>query len=142
MESTGYNRLINFLHGRRVRITHSETPDIYYQGRCEKAEMEERKHITNVKLSFTCDAYAMKHVETTLTANVGASTDIILRAARKSVSPKITVSEACTLAFGSRSVALSPGTYTIPGLVVRDEPLAVTVSGSGVITFTWRDGVL
>ena len=46
------------------------------------------------------------------------------------------------LAFGTASWALSTGTYQLPDLVVPQGGAEITYSGTGALSFTYREAVL
>jgi phage-related protein len=143
IDGNGHARLMQFLHGRRVKITFSDMPDVYFTGRCTDAEESRRKRVTNQTYNFTCEPYALKHTPTVIHRDVtGSGVEIALQAARKSAIPTITVTAACTLVYGDNTYTIAAGTHTIPSLIVTDSAETLTVTGSGTITISWRDGVL
>lgn len=142
LEGRGFRELTQFLHGRRVKLTFSPEPDFYYYGRCDAAAEATRRRVTNQTFTFTCEPYMLAHAPTVIRRQVGSGARILLAARRKSAIPQITVTDACTLEYGGNTYALTPGTHTVPTLIVTDKPQMLAVSGAGTITLQWRDGML
>jgi hypothetical protein len=81
-------------------------------------------------------------METVVSRAVTGSASIALESVRRPVTPSITVSAEMTISFSGDSATLPVGTYTLPDLILTDIPTTVTVTGTGTITFKWRDGDL
>lgn len=136
-----YEQLTNFLHGRRVKIFHSLDLNHYYYGRCEDANLKTERHVSDIELTFVCDPYRKAVLPTVVTNTITGSADIILRAARESVCPKITATAAFTLLDGEALYSIDAGTVSIPTLIINDKPRKISVTGTGQLTFSWTDGV-
>lgn len=140
---SGLAAVTQFLHGRQCKITFSEDPDWYYLGRCDNAQGSTRKRVTNQTFVFTCQPYKLAHIPTLrkLNPTVGGVTTV-LQAARKSVIPQITLTEACELTYDGNTYSLTAGTHTVPTFIITDAPKVLTATGSGELTLKWQDGVL
>lgn len=142
MTSLYADKLADFCAGRVVKIYHSADPARYYLGRCECSD-KTRTHVTDMTITATCDPYKLCEMETVIASAITASGTVSLLAQRRPVSPSVTVSAAMAIAFDNTTVSFTAaGTYTVPTLVITDTPKTVTVTGSGNISFAWRDGVL
>lgn len=141
MTDTWWRELVNFCHGRNIKITHSRDPEHYYYGRCTTSH-ETQQHITDVDLSVVCNPYRLAHRETVIPINVSGTQEITLEAQRRPVTPAVTVAAQMSLEYDGAGITLVPGTQNVKDLLITDTPKTVTVTGTGLITFRWRDGVL
>lgn len=143
LESRAYQTMVQFLHGRKVKITFSDQPEWYFYGRCESVASQTRKRVTNTTLSFICDPFKLAHIETVkaFTASGTAQTDLLYTSRRRLV-PQIVVSDAATLAYNNATYTLTEGTHKPPTFIVDDTPREVSITGSGTVDIIWRDGVL
>lgn len=142
MAETQMNNVVNFLHGRRVKIIHSRDLEHYYEGRCDKADVQTKKRVTDASLTFTCFPYRRAVHETRITKTVNGTSDILLQAVRESVIPTITTTAQMTLQYEGATYSAKAGTFVSPDIVATDVPKTLTVKGTGKITLTWRDGEL
>lgn len=143
MNETLHRALIQFCLGRVMKIMFSDDPQHYFYGRCDAIDAATARRVTDADMTFTCDAYRLSRIPTTLQTTVDESAEIVLRAARMSVTPTITVSAACTLEYGGETYSVEAGTHT-PGFVVTDQPqtLEITTESTATVSVTWRDGEL
>ena len=137
---------VNRYAGQLVQVICSEEPDLYYIGTIE-AESSYDPHMGKGVLLFSCsdgDAYRYHVMETSVSRN-GSGT-ITLVNDYMPVVPVITTTAETTLTWmvGSDSFhkTLSAGTWEIPELELAPGNNSVTVSGSGLTTFQYREGRL
>ena len=137
---------VNRYAGQLVQVICSEEPDLYYIGTIE-AEPSYDPHMGKGGLLFSCsdgDAYRYHVMETSVSRN-GSGT-VTLVNDYMPVVPVITTTAETTLTWmvGSDSFhkTLSAGTWEIPELELAPGNNSVTVSGSGLTTFQYREGRL
>ena len=137
---------VNRYAGQLVQVICSEEPDLYYIGTIE-AEPAYDPHMGKGVLLFSCsdgDAYRYHVMETSVSRN-GSGT-VTLVNDYMPVVPVITTTAETTLTWmvGSDSFhkTLSAGTWEIPELELAPGNNSVTVSGSGLTTFQYREGRL
>lgn len=137
---------VNHYAGQLVQVICSEEPDLYYIGTIE-AEPSYDPHMGKGVLLFSCsdgDAYRYHVMETSVSRN-GSGT-VTLVNDYMPVVPVITTTAETTLTWtvGSDSFhkTLSAGTWEIPELELAPGNNSVTVSGSGLTTFQYREGRL
>ena len=141
MTDTWWRYLVDFCHGKRIKLTNSADPDYYYEGRCA-ASHETRKRVTDVSLELSCQPYRLSHRETVITAQVNGTASILLEAARKPVTPTITVSAEMTAEFDGYPMTLPAGSTFASLYVVTDTAKPLMLTGNGQVEIRWRDGVL
>lgn len=137
---------VNRYAGQLVQVICSEEPDLYYIGTIE-AEPSYDPLMGKGVLLFSCfdgDAYRYHVTETTVSKS-GSGT-VALANDYMPVVPVITTTAETTLTWmvGSDSFhkTLSAGTWEIPELELAPGNNSVTVSGSGLTTFQYREGRL
>lgn len=137
---------VNRYAGQLVQVICSEEPDLYYIGTIE-AEPSYDPLMGKGVLLFSCsdgDAYRYHVMETSVSRN-GSGT-VTLVNDYMPVVPVITTTAETTLTWmvGSDSFhkTLSAGTWEIPELELAPGNNSVTVSGSGLTTFKYREGRL
>ena len=137
---------VNRYAGQLVQVICSEEPDLYYIGTIE-AEPSYDPPMGKGVLLFSCsdgDAYRYHVMETSVSRN-GSGT-VTLVNDYMPVVPVITTTAETTLTWmvGSDSFhkTLSAGTWEIPELELAPGNNSVTVSGSGLTTFQYREGRL
>ena len=137
------DEITSAVHGKRLEITTDDKPDYYLSGRCEVKERNNNKAYGTVKIECNCDPWYYRLTETVRSFSISSETDIILvNNGRKTLTPEITVNGSITVAFNSTSVDLTTGTYKLSKLKLISGNTPLTLSGSGSISFTYREGVL
>lgn len=140
---TGWRALVNFLHGRRVKITFSDDAEWYFIGRCEDIQSSTRKRVTDTVLTFTCDPYKLAKNETAIVVTATETQKRqTLYTSRRRVVPEITVADNATLVYDGNTYTLTAGTHKPPTFIIDDTPRTVLITGSGTVKFKWRDGML
>ena len=132
----------NAIHGKKVRIVLDDDPTFYYLGRCHVSGFKNEKGAGAVSVDCDCEPYKYKMDKTVVTKAVNGTEAIMLTNARKRAVPTITTTAAMTIAFGGGTWTNSAGTYTIPELELVEGANAVTVTGTGTVTFAWQEGEL
>ena len=144
-------KMINRFDGYSVQITHPDFPNHYLVGRIQVTkEYNDPVHCA-VKVSAVCEPWLYNANETvvTVTLTTTEQTAALQNAGRLAVVPKVDVTGEATLTYGTITQTLSTGTYYLPDLYLTPDggPLQpavhnVSCSGSGTVTFTYREAVL
>lgn len=137
-----YSMVLNALHGQKVHIVLDEDPNWYYVGRLSVSPYTSDKNIGKIDIEADCEPYKYKQNETVVTEAVSGSKTIILPNSRKRVIPTIKTTAAMEIAFGGRTYQAKAGTFIYPALELVEGDNEVTVTGTGTITFTYREGGL
>ena len=137
-----FSKVQDALHGRRMDISLDEDSDHYYSGRIEVSPFTNEKNIGIISVSCTCEPWKYKKVETVVAQPVDGSVTIILSNSRKKAVPTIATNAEMTIEFDGYSGTYSAGTFIIPELELVQGENTVTVTGTGNITFTYREGGL
>lgn len=132
----------NALLGRRLKITLSTEPDSYYDGRCEAVTTDTGRRLGQLLAEFTCAPYRLRNEETVVHREIDGSENVELINARMPVIPVITVTAAMDITFDGAAFSLSAGTHRLSTVLLQEGRNTVGVTGTGSITFTYREGVL
>lgn len=135
----------NLLNGKKVKITLDKDDEYYYTGRCTVNSFLSDKKIRQIVVTARVSPYKLKQFETVLIYQLsGEAQNIVVQNSRKSVSPVIiTTDDNVTVTFGHRTYTLeTAGQYRILDILLTMGDNALTVTGSGTITFRFQEGAL
>lgn len=141
------NTMVNWLDGWRMDIILPDDAEHYITGRVSiQPEYNDMAHAA-VTVTATCDPWRYSNYETViaLTATEEAQPARLTNNGRRTVVPLLTISgEAASvlLVFGTASWMLSAGTYQLPDLVVNQGGADLTYSGTGDLSFSYREALL
>ena len=143
------NQMINKLDGMRLNIVLPDDSLHYITGRVRVEKLYNDPVHASVRVSATCDPWRYNNTETVVgvTAATTAKTVSLINNGRLSLVPKTkvaggTVTIKFTYDGSSRTWTGGAGEYNFVDLYVKPGSLAVTYSGTGTITFTYREAVL
>jgi hypothetical protein len=136
--------MVNQLDGYTATIIHPDHPKQYMTGRLQVIPDYNNLVHCRVKLSAVCEAWLYNREETTATVNLTTNkqTVALKNKGRLSVAPIVKVTGSATLTYNEYTATLSAGTYTPPWLCLTPGEHLVEYSGTGSVTFTYREAVL
>lgn len=143
--------MLNLLDGHTAHIIHPDHPESYMLGRVQVTKEYNNLVQAKVKVTAVCEPWSYNARETSVTVELSASAKTIqLRnSGRLGVMPLVEVTGEATLAYNGTTATLSAGAYTLPWLYIAaaggpasPNDIALEISGSGVVTFTYREAVL
>ena len=140
-----YTDIKNAIHGKKGRIILDDDPSFFYVGRCTVSKYTNEKNIGKITVECDCEPYKYKMAETVVTRAVSGTDTIVLTNSRKRAVPLVTIqtNTSMTLVYNVDNVwTLSAGSYMLPELELVEGDNAVTVTGTGTVTFRWREGEL
>ena len=141
------SEMVNALDGRRLDIIHPDYPSHYLTGRVHIAvDYSDLVH-ASVTVTATCDPWLYCETERTymVVAENEEQTLALTNTGRRLAVPQVEVTgddASVLIKYGSVSLAMSPGTYKLPDLLLPTGTTLVTVSGSGMAKITYREAVL
>lgn len=140
-------KMVNALDGRRLEIRHPDYPAHYLTGRVQVVvEYNDLAHAA-VTVTAVCDPWLYSCTERayTLTATNAAQVVALSNKGRRMVVPRAVVTgsgASFRLEFGATSLALGPGTFDLPDLLLPPGDTPVSYSGNGTAVITYREAVL
>ena len=134
----------NLLNGRVFKITLDKDDEFYYLGRCQVSGYEVDRKIRQIVVMATVKPYKFKQDVTVMKyALTNTPKSVSLINGRKTVSPSIECTNDDTvIVFGDATFNLSAGTHKVLDIQLKEGNNAVTVSGTGSVTFTYQEGEL
>lgn len=141
------NTMVNWLDGWRMDIQLPDDGGHYITGRVHVAKEYNDPAHAAVTVTAVCDPWRFANYETVirLAAAEAAQTARLPNSGRRSVVPVLQItgdSAAVNLVYGGSSWALSAGTYQLPDIVLAQGGIEITYSGTGELSFTYREAVL
>ena len=136
--------MINLLDGYNVTIIHPDHPQRYLVGRITvEKDYNDPVHCA-VKITATCEPWFYNAEETVIAVEAKSTEQIVelVNSGRLAMTPKVVVHDEALIAYGAYSKALNEGTYYLPDLFLTPGTHEVVVSGSGIVSFTYREAVL
>lgn len=137
--------MTNWLDGWRADIILPDDDQHYLVGRVSVAKLYNNLAHGSVRVTAVCEPWRYNKEETVvvLEGAADAQTVTLPNQGRLAVIPLLAVTGGeVLLSAGASSWALGPGTYALPDLLLPQGGKAVTYSGTGVLTFTYREAIL
>lgn len=138
------NEIVNLLHGNELRIIDPDDLDHYLLGECRVDSITNTKAYGSFTVVADCEPYrySIEEINRTVSASATPLDIVLTNNGRKTLTPVVKVTGTANLVIGTTSVSLGAGTYKLTSLILRPGSNVVTVSGSGSVTFTYREGVI
>lgn len=136
--------MTTLLDGEKVRIIHPDFPGKYMVGRVEVVPDFNGLAYCSVKVSAVLEPWLYNEAETEVNVNLSATeqTVTLTNSGKMAVVPIVEVTDEATLVWGEYSKTLSAGAYQLPDLCLVPGDHSVVCSGSGSVTFIYREAVL
>lgn len=134
----------NRLNGRACRITLDKDPDYYWQGRCAVDSYTSNKRLRQFVVSARVRPYKYKQTETVATFDLTETEQTVsLQNSRRSVCPVITCTDDNTvIVFNGNTFNFGVGSHKDLKIRFTEGINQVTISGTGQVTFTYKEGDL
>lgn len=135
-------RIMNALHGRRVRITADTDPLCYWEGFTTVETIKDGAVISEFVIS--ADVYPYKKYLEPLSKSqtITDSGTMTISNKRMPSSPVITASAAMTLVYRGREYVLAAGDNAMDFELYPFDDNTLAFTGSGTVTVTWTGGSL
>lgn len=133
------------LHGKKVKVIEPDDPDHYFYGR---VKIKSKKNIipyAEINVEIVCDPwrYAINESERKVEVNSSTVSDIVINNnGVKTLCPIITVTGVVDITYNGHKTTLTEGAYQISDIKLRQGVNIVGVSGSGTVTFSYREADL
>jgi hypothetical protein len=133
------------IHGRKVQIIEPDDPEHYFLGRVTIKDGTRHASYSTFTLEAVCEPWRYARAESTRRVEVtaGDPQDVVIEnTGVKTVCPDIQVEGAVTLTYEGGTVDLTTGAYKVADIKLRYGANVVGVSGTGTVTFTYREATL
>lgn len=137
-------RVVASLHGKKIKIVEPDDPDHYFYGR---VKVKSRKNIlpyAEYSIEAICEPwrYALEDTIRTVEVNGNTASVVIHNNGVKTVCPDITVTGSVEISYKGGSTTLTEGSYKISDIRLYQGSNIVGVSGTGTVTFTYKEAAL
>lgn len=134
-------KIVNTLHGKRMNIKDPDYPDSYFYGRIVVKDVVNNLAYAEFKVEATCDPWVYSNTDTVRVIDLtdAVKNVVIMNYGVKTLTPTITVSDSLTIKYGDHEKTLSAGAYKISDLLLRQGANVIGVSGTGSVTFTYKE---
>ncbi len=132
------------LNGRKRQIILDRDPEYYWWGRLTVNEYLQDKNLKQITITAVVEPYKYRVSETSKTfALTETAANIILNNGRKSVVPLIDcTADNTVITCEGGTFALNAGTHRLSDIMLHEGENILTLSGSGEVTFRYREGEL
>lgn len=134
----------NALHGKKMNVTLDDDPGFYYAGRPHVSNFTNDRNIGVISVEVECEPFKYKVEKTVVKVDVSGTKTISLTNSRKRAVPEvvITTDSSIRIEFKGNIWDLGSGSFTLPELELVEGENPVTLTGTGIITFTYQEGSL
>ena len=139
------SQMMNALDGYRMNIELPDDNEHYLTGRVSVKRLYNDEAHASVQVTVVCDPWKYSKAETVVNLQATTTTQqaVLINLGRRGVVPVLEVSEGeVLLVYGASSWALSAGMYALPDIYLTYGEHAITYSGTGKLTFTYREAIL
>lgn len=137
--------MTNWLDGWRVNITLPDDDMHYLVGRVRVKRLYNDLAHGAVQVVATCDPWRYNVNETVVTRQATETEQslVLVNMGRLAVTPLLTIAEGdVLLTYGEASWSLGAGTYVLPDIYLRSGEHQVKYTGTGALTFSYREARL
>lgn len=142
---SAFSAIKNALHGKKMRVILDDDPSFFYVGRIFVSKFTDERNIGILQIEADCEPYKYKLQPTIMSVTVNGTQAVSLTNTRKRAVPEVVIDTAGSMRLeyqGSNIWDLGSGSYTLPELELVEGENIVTVTGTGTVTFTYREGAL
>ena len=132
------------LHGKKIKVIEPDDSTHYYYGRVKVKSKSNKLAYAEISLEITCEPWRFAIEESVRRVDVMTSSAsvVIHNSGVKTLCPTLTVSGSVNVEIDGLSTDLTTGEYKITNLKLKTGVNIVKVSGSGSVTFTYREADL
>ena len=136
--------IVNRLHGKKVKLVEPDDPTHYFLGRVTVKTLNNRLPYGEISLEAVCDPWRYSINDSVRRVEVNGKTVevVINNNGAKTLSPEITVTGSIDISFNNGNVSLRDGNYKVSDLRLYAGVNIISVSGKGVVTFTYKEADL
>ena len=137
--------IVNNIHGKKLPIIEPDDPDHYFLGRVKVKDINNIIPYATISIEATCEPWRYLNEDITRYFKVNSldpTALVFTNEGAKTVCPEIKITGAITLMYDGIETQLSAGVYKISDLKFKQGKNVVEVSGSGSVTFTYKEADL
>lgn len=137
-------KIVASLHGKKVKIVEPDDPTHYFYGRVTVKSRENNLAYAEYTIEAICEPWRYALEDTVRTVEVSGNTAsvVINNNGVKTVCPVITVTGSVKITYKGNSTTLTDGSYKITDIKFYQGVNVVDISGTGSVTFTYKEADL
>ena len=137
-------RIVTSLHGKKIKIVEPDDPDHYFYGRVKIKSRENNLAYAEYTIEAICEPwrYALNDTVRTVEVNGNTASVVIRNNGVKTVCPVITVTGSVDIIYNGVVMSLTAGSYKITDVKIYQGVNIVGVSGTGSVTFMYKEADL
>ena len=140
--AAAYSRVLNNLHGKKMKIVLDDDPDFYYIGRVTVSDYVSSKRIGNITIEVDAEPYKYKQILTIVTRTVNGTLNMDYYNLRKSVVPKFVTTAQVQITHNGNTYTIGSGTHIIPNIIFTRGTNTLTLSGTATVAVHYQEGDL
>ena len=142
-----YSAMQADIHGKRCKITLSEDPDYYWDGRCSVGAMEQDGMACYVPVVVICQPYKLKQSKTVVQDDslTGEYKEIVLSNDTMPTIPTITVQQETAIQYNGATYSINTGSHRLLDIILVSGGGTIKAKapgGSGSIKIEYQEGAL
>ena len=142
-----YSAMQAYIHGKRCKITLSDDPGYYWDGRCSVGAMEQDGLACYVPVVVICQPYKLKQSKTVVQDDslTGEYKEILLSNDTMPTIPTITVQQETTIEYNGATYSINTGSHRMLDIILVSGGgtiKAKALGGSGSIKIEYQEGAL
>lgn len=134
-------QISNLLNGKRCGVILDKDPNYRWTGRFTVDEYKSNKNLHQIVVGFVVAPYKLKVAETTVIVPSGTNTRTLVNG-RKTAIPTIICTAQTTVEFNGNTFTFNAGTHRNVEITLLEGNNQVTVTSTGMTTFTYQEGDL
>ena len=142
-----YSAMQAYIHGKRCKVTLSDDPDYYWDGRCSVGAMEQDGAACYVTVVAICQPYKLKQSKTVVQDDslTGEYKEILLSNDTMPTIPTITVQQETTIEYNGATYSINTGAHRSLDIILVSGGGTIKAKapgGSGSIKIEYQEGAL
>lgn len=142
MWAATYSEILDHLHGRELKIIMDDDREYSYKGRVTVKNHSPEKTTAGITLIADVEPYKTRQIAEKRSVTITESGTLTIMGKRKPVIPTITTTADMQMAFKGRTYSLTAGENRLPEVVMLEGKNVFSFTGTGTVTFEYREGRL
>ena len=136
-------KIVSSLHGKKIKIIEPDDPEHYFFGRVKIKSSKNSLPYLEFTIEAICEPWRYAINESVRHVEVSEKTDVVINNnGVKTLCPDITVTGSVEITHRGGNVSLTDGSYKILDLRLYRGVNVLSVSGTGTVTFTYKEADL
>ena len=136
-------KIVSALHGKKIKIIEPDDPEHYFLGRVKVKSSNNILPYAEFTIEAICEPWRYAINDSVRHVKVSDKTDVVINNnGVKTLCPDITVTGSVEITHRGGNVSLTDGSYKILDLRLYRGVNVLSVSGTGTVTFTYKEADL